>query len=417
MPDTTTSEVTWRLDRVEPRGDASRRNQNQQEVEPRSGTSSGAIASGAGRGQERFAAIAFIPRSSRVFRNWLRVLLARRREGDAPFEELLHGFAEIVESAVDPGVVESALLLLIRQVAPTAWIELVAEPSPAISQPGTADADGVQSTRKPNVREGCSVSSGQSVLEIPLRSGRSVCGRLRIRPRAGGRLPLRKQVVRRLTTLCTMTACALESLGRHPECPAEDDPVRGDLHRSESIDNVGRTGHPIRPSILIHDATFLNAVLPFALNQAKRHRESLSLLCVAIDRVSSIQDLLGGAEVNRLVQHVGQTVVTLIRASDIVARLDDNRIVAVLPRAPRGGALHVAENICRAVALDHPAGCDSSRITVSIGVATFPSCAADVYSLFDAADEALSWAQKQGRDRAVLAPTQDTPTQARPAAQ
>ena len=146
-------------------------------------------------------------------------------------------------------------------------------------------------------------------------------------------------------------------------------------------------------------------------NQAKRHRESLSLLCVAIDRLRSIQDLMGRAEVDCIVQDVGQTVSSLIRKSDIVARLDDDRIVAVLPRAPRGGALHVANNICRAVARERPAGSVSPGITVSIGVATFPSCAANVYSLFDAADEALSWAQKQGRDRAVLAPTQPMPAQ------
>ena len=113
--------------------------------------------------------------------------------------------------------------------------------------------------------------------------------------------------------------------------------------------NGASTGDRALRSVLFHDATFLNAVLPFAFNQAKRHRESLSLLCVAIDRLNSVQDLLGSAEVERLVQHVGQTVGTLIRQSDIVARLDDNRIVAVLPRAPRGGALHVADSICRAV--------------------------------------------------------------------
>ena len=48
-------------------------------------------------------------------------------------------------------------------------------------------------------------------------------------------------------------------------------------------------------------------------------------------------------------------------------------------------------------------------MTVSIGVATFPSCADDVYSLFDAADEALAWAQKNGRSQAVLAHARTLP--------
>jgi diguanylate cyclase (GGDEF)-like protein len=86
-----------------------------------------------------------------------------------------------------------------------------------------------------------------------------------------------------------------------------------------------------------------------------------------------------------------------------VARLDDDRIIAVLPRAPRGGALHVAENICRAIRESSPTGCETPSLTVSIGAATFPSCADNVYSLFDAADEALAWAQKNGRSQAVVA--------------
>ncbi len=107
------------------------------------------------------------------------------------------------------------------------------------------------------------------------------------------------------------------------------------------------TGAPFVDSPPLHDATFLNAVLPFALSQARRHNEALSLICVEIDRLAGIQELMGRAVADRLVQSVCETVAVLIRSSDIVARLDDDRIVAVLPRAPRGGALHVAKRSAR----------------------------------------------------------------------
>ena len=84
---------------------------------------------------------------------------------------------------------------------------------------------------------------------------------------------------------------------------------------------------------MLHDATFLNAVLPFAVGQAQRHREPLSLVCIAIDRLHGIQDLLGRAVADSLVRSVGETVMSLIRSSDIVVRLDDDRVVAVLPRS------------------------------------------------------------------------------------
>src|SRR5262249_11419748 len=168
-----------------------------------------------------------------------------------------------------------------------------------------------------------------------------------------------------------------------------------------SVERPSALAHP--PAVQLQDATFLNAVLPFALSQARRHREPLSIVCIAIDRLSAIKQLLGKPESDRLVRRVAEVVGTMIRSSDIVARLDDDRIVAVLPRAPRGGAMHVAENICRKVQANHPADGGLPSPTVSIGVATYPSCADNVYSLFDAADEALAWAQKSGRSQAVLA--------------
>ena len=57
-------------------------------------------------------------------------------------------------------------------------------------------------------------------------------------------------------------------------------------------------------------------------------------MCVAIDRLGGIQELLGPGTADRLVRSVADSVASLIRTSDIVARLDDDRVVAVLPRAP-----------------------------------------------------------------------------------
>ncbi len=156
---------------------------------------------------------------------------------------------------------------------------------------------------------------------------------------------------------------------------------------------------------MLHDATFLNAVLPFAFGQARRHREPLSLVCVAIDRLHGIQELLGREVADGLVRCVGETVGSLIRSSDVVARIDDDRVVAVLPRSGDEGALRVGEMICQKVAgtcwllSDQP----GMKITVSVGVATFPSSADSAFSLFEAADDALAQAQAHGRNQAVLA--------------
>ena len=141
-----------------------------------------------------------------------------------------------------------------------------------------------------------------------------------------------------------MAACAFERLGMpgtwpedfHVEASEQDSPGVGVFHGIGPADAAAGTAK-------LHDATFLNAVLPFALAQARRHNEPLSLLCVAIDRLSGIQELLGRHTADHLVQSVASTVASLLRGSDIIAQLYDDRVVAVLPRAPGGGALHVAQ--------------------------------------------------------------------------
>ena len=192
-----------------------------------------------------------------------------------------------------------------------------------------------------------------------------------------------------------MAACALENLTQRVDWdwkggnePGGDVPSRPD---EES------------PAGVIRDATFLNAVFPFALGQAKRHREPVSLLCLAIDRLGAIKDLLGLDAVNYLVQQVCQVVAGSIRASDIVARLDDDRIVVLLIRARARNALHVAQKISRSVADMTRNVAELGCATVSIGVAEFPGDARNAFSLLEEADDALARAQDGGRNQIALA--------------
>jgi len=406
MPDDPMSDRAWRLDPAVVHSNSSNRTEA---AEVQSGSDAGSIDSRTGP-VPRCTALGFILRWHHPLRTWLRARLDGFKRADAQFEHVLHQFAATIATVDDPAIVEAALLRLARQMAPASRIELVPGQAPPIDHEVEAEVGGGEPDGGERPVDRWTQPSGQAVLELPLRCGASVCGRLRLRSRSGGRSPLRTQTIQRLTTLCTMAASAMECLGHHAEWPRDDNLEHpGDAYSAPPARNTTQSAPPLRPSILLQDATFLNAVLPFALNQARRHREPLSLLCVAIDRQNGVQELLGRAEVDRLIRHVGEITCSLIRTSDIVARLDDDRVVAVLPRAPRGGALHVAENVCHAVAENSPAGCNTPNLTVSIGVATFPSCADNVYSLLDAADEALAWAQNHGRNQAVLAPPRPSP--------
>ena len=171
-----------------------------------------------------------------------------------------------------------------------------------------------------------------------------------------------------------------------------------DLGETMADENTGAVA-------VFQDATFLHAILPFALGLARRHGEPLSLLCVAIDRLTGIHELLGKAWADRAVRNVGAHIAAMIRESDIVARLHDDRIIVVLPRALIDDAWTLARKICRTIETAPELLPELSGLTVSIGVAEFPACAENVYSLLDAADHALSMARDQGRNQTVAATT------------
>jgi diguanylate cyclase (GGDEF)-like protein len=408
MSETTQTAQRWRFDNVGARAALS------DEVDattktPRWGSTDSAVSPGV----SRFTPTGFVRRWKQAMRSWTKQRLKGFGGRSLRFEEILHEFAQSIGTASDAGAVEAALLRQAQRTVPACRVELAMGMAPPCN-PGDRAAVPSGVTAPSCSHDG---QIRQAPLEVPLRCGPALYGWLRIRSRTSGATSVRRETVRRLTTLCTLAACALERLSQFAAWPEPHDAAEESGHAGlPAVSGGSVTGALAGVTDGLHDATFLNAVLPFALNQARRHHEPLSLLCVAIDRLAGIQELLGHDTADHLVNSVAGTLASLIRASDIIARLDDDRVVAVLPRAPGGGALHVAEKVCLAVAAKSRTECAIPNITVSIGVATFPGSADNVFSLFDAADEALARAQTLGRNRACPAPRRATATAVRASA-
>ena len=85
---------------------------------------------------------------------------------------------------------------------------------------------------------------------------------------------MRPDVLWRPRMVCTIAGCTLEHLRRHAEWTWTDPEESTQERRSDTSER--------HPESATRDATFLNAALPFALAQAKRHREPVSLLCLGL---------------------------------------------------------------------------------------------------------------------------------------
>jgi diguanylate cyclase (GGDEF)-like protein len=220
------------------------------------------------------------------------------------------------------------------------------------------------------------------VLQLPLKAGDSSYGTLRLT--AKGRHPWPARVVRRLATLCAIASAAERGLAR-PSRRGDADP---------SFDPTRGT----------HGSTILSAFLSFAHAQARRRHESLSLMEVAVDRLDSIRELLGDELADAAIERVSRAIQATVRASDVVARLEEGRIAVLLPNASDENAMKIAESIRASIARAGAASTTMPSLTASIGVATYPDHAHDIATLRAAASSTLTRAREQGHDRIATAP-------------
>jgi diguanylate cyclase (GGDEF)-like protein len=174
--------------------------------------------------------------------------------------------------------------------------------------------------------------------------------------------------------------------------------VRG-LH----VGQRGRLDAPVEASATVHDATFLNAVLPYALAQAARHCEPLTVLCLEVDALASLGRAHGPLARDRAVGQVADAVARKLRGSDVVARLDDDRVFALLPNAGVPDALKVAGVVRSAIAAACLPTAGLPPLTVSIGVACYPIDAREMLALLHAADEAMERARAAGANKIATA--------------
>jgi diguanylate cyclase (GGDEF)-like protein/PAS domain S-box-containing protein len=141
------------------------------------------------------------------------------------------------------------------------------------------------------------------------------------------------------------------------------------------------------------------ANLDQALERARRHRQPLALMFLDLDRFKLVNDTLGHAVGDRLLQVVAQRLKACVRAEDTVARLGGDEFTVILGELgdPEDAAL-LAEKLIGAVR--EPLIIDEHELAVSasIGISLFPENATDSADLTKAADAALYRAKERGRN-------------------
>jgi len=138
-----------------------------------------------------------------------------------------------------------------------------------------------------------------------------------------------------------------------------------------------------------------------AIAIANREGSSVALLHMDLDRFGTVNDLLGRATGDLLLEQAAHRIGTCLRATDTLARTGGDVFSIILPGATDDpeAVLRIAERIrMRLGGAPFEVAGHELTITVSIGFALYPSQAADVISLERCADAALFRAKHSGRN-------------------
>jgi diguanylate cyclase (GGDEF)-like protein len=138
------------------------------------------------------------------------------------------------------------------------------------------------------------------------------------------------------------------------------------------------------------------------LLRATRYGKHLSLLMLDADDFKAFNDAHGHVPGDRALAEVGAILRNRVREVDVVARYGGEEFAIVLPETDAAGAFVVAEKIREAVELhrfEDSRGLEVCQLTVSIGLATFPTHADDKDSVLREADDALYRAKHGGKNR------------------
>ncbi|MEE2755316.1 MAG: sensor domain-containing diguanylate cyclase [Myxococcota bacterium] len=140
------------------------------------------------------------------------------------------------------------------------------------------------------------------------------------------------------------------------------------------------------------------------LSRAARRNDSLCLIMTDIDKFKVLNDTYGHPFGDEVIKAVARCLQNAIRSVDLAARIGGEEFALLLEDTDRDGAFELAERIRKEIQdmVLHHREKGPVQLTLSMGIAEFPSAGLDQPQLMEMADKALYLAKNSGRNQVRL---------------
>lgn len=146
-------------------------------------------------------------------------------------------------------------------------------------------------------------------------------------------------------------------------------------------------------------------LLNLQVERAKRYKRTFSLIMLDVDDFKNYNDTNGHLAGSGALRKIGGLMKKVFRSSDVLCRYGGDEYVIILPNSDKVGAFLGAERIRETVENEYFEGGEHQsmgKVTLSLGISTYPEHGPDTRELIDKADKALYVAKNTGRNKTVI---------------
>jgi len=150
----------------------------------------------------------------------------------------------------------------------------------------------------------------------------------------------------------------------------------------------------------LYNHRYFQEQLANALENAKRYESQLSLIIIDIDDFKKFNDTYGHQAGDRVLVQVSQLLKRNVRSADIACRYGGEEMSIILPNINKESAIFTAEKLCKTIAeKDFLLNEKPAKVTISIGVSTYPHDGLSSQDIIKIADERLYKAKANGKNQ------------------